>query len=183
GEDALYEGGLSVRTTLDPKLQLEAREALHRGLIRYDTLRGFRGPITTIDISGDWGKPLAEVDGMSDVPEWRIAVVLKASKDSITIGLQPQRLDSGELSPERQTGTISLEDMAWAKRHIVDGKRLKADSADDILKPGDVIYAEKKPDAENAWILRQKPEIEGALVAMDPHTGRVLAMVGGFSFD
>lgn len=183
GQDALYEGGLSVRTTLDPKLQHEARHALQSGLIRYDTLRGFRGPISRIDVSGDWGEPLGEVDGMADVPEWHVAVVLEAAADSVKIGLQPERKDSGALSEKRETGTISLDDMQWAKRHMVDGKLLRADSADDILKPGDVVFAEKKKDAEGAWILRQKPKIEGAMVAMDPHTGRVLAMVGGFSFD
>ena len=182
GEAALYEGGLSVRTTLNPELQLHARAALHRGLIRYDTLRGFRGPVTHIETGADWGVALGEVPSLSDVPEWHLAVVLEASSNSVTIGLQPEREVSGELSDERETGTIALEDMEWALRHVVNGERLKADSADEVLKQGDVVYVEKKADTENAWILRQVPEIGGALVAMDPHTGRVLAMVGGFSY-
>src|SRR5690606_14991223 len=62
GEDALYEGGLSVRTTLDPEMQVKARKALQNGLIKYDTLRGYRGPVTSIDISGEWGAALGEVD-------------------------------------------------------------------------------------------------------------------------
>ncbi|MCT8999564.1 penicillin-binding protein 1A [Chelativorans intermedius] len=183
GENALYEGGLSVRTTLDPELQLFARKALQNGLIRYDTLRGFRGPVGRIDMSGDWGKPLGEIEALRDVPEWRLAVVLEASAEGITVGLQPPREVSGALSKERETGTVALEDMKWALRHVVDGRLVKADSPAGVLKPGDVVYVEKKKgEGEKGWRLRQVPEIGGAIVAMDPHTGRVLAMVGGFSF-
>ena len=98
GEDALYEGGLSVRTTLDPKMQRYARKSLQNGLIKYDTLRGYRGPITHIDISGDWGVPLFKIKGLEDVPEWKVAVVLKADDSGITVGLQPKPTVSGELS-------------------------------------------------------------------------------------
>ncbi len=92
GSEKLYEGGLSVRTTLDPKLQVLARKALQDGLIRFDEKRGYRGPVTTIDISGDWGEPLGKLPGLSDVPEWRLAVVLETTSDSATVGLQPQTL-------------------------------------------------------------------------------------------
>jgi penicillin-binding protein 1A len=182
GETALYEGGLSVRTTLDPKLQLLARKVMQNGLIKYDTLRGYRGPIKTIDVSGDWGKPLGEIKSLEDVPEWKVAVVLQSGAGGLTIGLQPDRLDSGALVKERVEGTVGKEDMAWAMRHIVDGKTLKAKSPADVLKPGDVVYVEKKPDGDNAYLLRQVPKVEGGMVVMDPHTGRVLAMVGGFSY-
>ncbi|TIX52407.1 MAG: penicillin-binding protein, partial [Mesorhizobium sp.] len=64
GENALYEGGLSVRTTLDPKMQLIARKAMQNGLMKFDTLRGYRGPVKTISVSGDWGVPLSEVKGL-----------------------------------------------------------------------------------------------------------------------
>ncbi|MDN2568515.1 penicillin-binding protein 1A [Aquibium sp. A9E412] len=181
GENALYEGGLSVRTTLDPHMQKLARKALHNGLMRYDTLRGFRGPVTEIDVSGDWGAPLGEVDRLSDVPEWRLAVVLETTAEGITVGLRPGREVSGDLSEERRTVTVAVADMEWALRHVVDGRRVKADRPGEVLAPGDVVYVEQKAD-ESGWMLRQVPEIEGALVAMDPHTGRVLAMVGGFSY-
>ena len=183
GEDALYEGGLSVRTTLDPELQLHAREALQDGLMRFDTLRGFRGPVTQISVEGDWGPALGEVESLSDVPEWRVAVVLEADAEGITVGLKPEREVSGELSDERETVTVTRENMDWALRHVVDGQRVKADSPAEVLSPGDVVYVEKTEGETPAWVLRQLPEIGGALVAMDPHTGRVLAMVGGFSFD
>ncbi|WP_265518803.1 penicillin-binding protein 1A [Nitratireductor luteus] len=182
GEDALYEGGLSVRTTLDPELQLHARKALQNGLMRYDTLRGFRGPVTHVDVDGDWGPPLGEVQGLSDVPEWKLAIVLETSEDEVKIGLKPDNEVSGKLSDERKTGTIARKDMEWALRHVVDGKLLKASSLADVLKVGDVVYVERLEEGASSWKLRQVPEIEGGMVAMDPHTGRVLAMVGGFSY-
>ncbi|WP_173931857.1 penicillin-binding protein 1A [Chelativorans sp. Marseille-P2723] len=182
GEDALYEGGLYVRTTLDPKLQLHARSALQKGLIRYDTLRGFRGPVSRIDASEDWGEGLGEIQGLSDVPEWRLAVVLEASGSEVKIGLRPGREVSGALSTERETGTIHVDDMKWALRHIVDGRSVRASSPAEVLKPGDVVYVEPKKEDGSNYLLRQVPEIGGALVAMDPHTGRVLAMAGGFSY-
>jgi penicillin-binding protein 1A len=182
GENALYEGGLSVRTTLDPKLQRLARKAMQHGLVKFDTLRGYRGPVTHIDISGDWGVKLGEVKGLDDVPEWRLAVVLESGNSGIAIGLQPDRQASGALVADREKGTIGKEDMSFAMRHVVDGKRLKANSVADVLKPGDVIFVEKKEGSDSAYILRQPPEVSGGLVAMDPHTGRVLAMVGGFSY-
>ena len=181
GEDALYEGGLSVRTTLDPELQLMARSALQDGLIRYDTLRGFRGPVAEIDASGDWGVALGEVNALSDVPEWKLAVVLESGGDGVRLGLQPAREASGELVAEREEISLTAEEMSWAMRHTVDGERVRADSPDQVLSAGDVVYVEEKAD-ESGWELRQVPEIAGGMVAMDPHTGRVLAMVGGFSF-
>ena len=185
GEDALYEGGLSVRTTLDPEMQVVARKALQNGLIKYDTLRGYRGPVTSIDVSGDWGVALGEVDRLSDVPEWRLAVVLAASDTGLDIGLQPSRQASGALVEERETAFVSKENMNWALRYTADGRRLKADSPAEVLKAGDVVLVEKVEAGENeeaGWSLRQVPEVSGGMVAMDPHTGRVLAMVGGFSY-
>ena len=180
GQNALYEGGLSVRTTLDPKLQAMARKSMQTGLLKYDRLRGYRGPVKSIDISGDWGAPLGEVKSLDDVPEWRLAVVLASDKNGVTIGLQPKREVSGALSKDREEATVSKDDMAFAMRHVVDGKRVKANSPADVLKAGDVIYVEKNEG--DGYALRQVPEVSGGLVAMDPHTGRVLAMVGGFSF-
>ncbi len=180
GENALYEGGLSVRTTLDPELQLEARAALQNGLMRYDTLRGFRGPVAEIDPGADWGVALGEVPALTDLPEWRLAVVLEASGAEVSVGLQPRREASGELEADRETAALAVSDMEWALRHTVNGQRVRANSIGDVLQVGDVVYVEPKDDG--GWILRQVPEVSGGLVAMDPQTGRVLAMVGGFSY-
>ncbi len=182
GVDALYEGGLSVRTTIVPALQEIARKALQNGLMKYDTLRGYRGRAGHIETSGDWGVALADADGLYDVPEWAVAVVLDVSEEGITVGLQPKREVSGEIQPERSRGFVALNDMKWAMRYVRDGKRLKAKSPADVFSVGDVIFVEKKNGEDEGYVLRQPPEIEGGMVAMDPHTGRVLAMVGGFSF-
>ena len=181
GNDALYEGGLSVRTTLDPKLQVMARKALQHGLIKYDRENdGYRGPVTTIDVSGDWGEPLAGVEGLNDVPEWKLGVVLSVGDDGARIGLRPDRQVSGEVAPERDTIKLAAADLDWIKTTNIDGERKKVKGIGDVLKVGDVVYVEKTGDD---WELQQVPKISGALVSMDPNTGRVLAMVGGFSYN
>jgi penicillin-binding protein 1A len=174
GSEKLYDGGLSVRTTLDPELQQLARRALHDGLIKFDQARGFRGPVSTIELGTDWGIPLAKVPGLSDVPEWRLAVVLEAGDDAATIGLQPPTSASGELSADRETASLPLEQMKWAKSGLT--------RVSSLLKPGDVVYVEAVADTPGTFMLRQPPEIQGSIVAMDPYTGRVLALVGGFSY-
>ena len=116
------------------------------------------------------------------MPEWRLAVVLDGGDSSLSIGLQPARLSSGALEGKRAAGTLAAEGLGWALRHVVDGKRVRAKSPSDVLKPGDVVFVERKEGSESAYELRQPPEVSGGMVAMDPHTGRVLAMVGGFSF-
>ncbi len=173
GEKKLYEGGLSVRTTLDPKMQLMARRALVDGLVRYDEAHGFRGPMRHINISQDWGVALSEVPGLGDVAPWRLAVVLDVSDSQIRIGLQPPREKSGAVGRERETGTLATIGLRWSKRPNERG----------TLTPGDVVYAEPFENKPGQFRLRQIPEVGGAIVVMDPFTGRVLAMVGGFSFD
>ncbi len=79
GEKKLYEGGLSVRTTLDPKLQVMARKTMTNGLINFDEAQGWRGAVSKLDISGDWGVKLADVKSLSDISPWRMAVVLETS--------------------------------------------------------------------------------------------------------
>ena len=151
---------------------MAAREKLQEGLIRFDQARGYRGPVTTIDTSGDWGTALGEVAALSDMPEWRLAVVLSAEDSQALIGLQPTRNSAGQLSEERETGVLPLEEMKWAK-------------AAALLRSLVLVQwstSQAVADQPGTWKLRQPPEIQGAMVAMDPYTGRVLAMVGGFSF-
>ena len=184
GDNGLYEGGLSVRTTLDPILQGHARHALRGGLEEYDRNSGWRGPVTTVDVSTDWGTTLAEVDGLSDIQEWQLAVVLSTSEEGAEIGLDPARLASGELAPERQIGFIPLAEMSWAEWATGDRAGQSVSSASDVLNIGDVVYVRQHLNEAGAayFSLRQVPEVSGGMVAMDPYTGRVLAMVGGFSF-
>jgi penicillin-binding protein 1A len=172
GEQKLYEGGLSVRTTLDPKMQLMARKALVDGLVRYDEAHGWHGTVKTIDLGQDWGVPLGDIPEYGDIKPWRLAVVLDVADASMRIGLQPERDKSGALGPERETGAVSADGMKWT------GRKPKA-----LAKPGDVVYVEPVAGKAGEYRLRQIPEVSGACVAMDPFTGRVLAMVGGFSYD
>lgn len=182
GEDALYEGGLSVRTTLDPRLQDIARRSLQAALIKFDRGWGWRGAEKSIDVSGDWGIPLAEEKALRDRPEWDVAAVLSVSEEGVDIGLRPNTEVSGVVDGERKRGFIKAEDLKWAFR-MRDGEsnRVTAKSIDEVLKAGDVIFVEKAGEG-NEYGLRQVPKVSGALVSMDPNTGRVLAMAGGFSY-
>src|SRR4051794_37513415 len=187
GEKKLYEGGLSVRTTLDPKLQVMARKAVAAGLVNFDEAQGWRGAMSKLDISGDWGVKLAEIRSLGDISPWRMAVVLETSDQSARIGFQPGRELGGAISKERQTGLITLDGVKWAKAAAGPTRGKAPGSVSQVLSPGDVIYADPLikdgNPVEGQYRLRQLPEISGAMVVMDPWTGRVLAMVGGFSFD
>ncbi|KKB11225.1 penicillin-binding protein [Devosia geojensis] len=171
GEDQLYGGGLSVRTTLDPQLQEYARESLMKGLIAFDQSRGFREPVASIEIGDDWGLDVAAITPLSDVPEWRLAVVLEMRQNEAVIGLRPTREVDGGVGPERETGILSGPDIRWVSR-----------SLSQLLSVGDVVYVSPVAGKEGVYTLQQVPEIEGSLIAMDPRTGRVVALVGGFSF-
>src|SRR6201992_3498750 len=115
GEKTLYEGGLSVRTTLDPKIQVMARKAMVAGLVKYDEEQGYRGPVSKLEIAGDWGVKLADIKSLSDISPWRLAVVLETSDQSARIGFQPGRELGGAVSKTRETGTITLDGVRWAK--------------------------------------------------------------------
>ena len=171
GDDQLYGGGLSVRTTLEPKLQEYARKALMDGLIAYDHTRGFREPVASIELGEDWGADVAKVIPLSDVPEWQLAVVLETNGNEARIGLRPDSSADGGTADDRVEGTLSGPEIKWVSKPL-----------SSILKVGDVVYVSPVPGKTGIYTLQQIPEIEGALVAMDPRTGRVLAMVGGFSY-
>jgi len=177
GEKKLYDGGLSVRTTLDTKLQMLARKTLTEGLVRFDEGQGWRGPVAKIDISGDWGVKLADVKALADVAPWRLAVVLETSDQSARIGLQPGREPGGYVSKERDVGIVPLDGVKWAR---TGGKPVS--KVGQVLNSGDVVYVEPAKLA-GQYRLHQVPEVSGAMVVEDPWTGRVLAMVGGFSYD
>lgn len=173
GEDKLYEGGLSVRTTLDPKMQAMARKALVDGLVRFDEARGWRGTQTKLDLSkGEWGEQLADIPALGDVNPWRLAVVTDVAGNQAKIGLRPKKEAGGRVESLRETGVVSADGVKWTRRSVANA-----------LKVGDVVYVEPISGKNGQYRLRQVPAISGALVAMDPFTGRVLAMVGGFSYD
>ena len=178
GDQALYDGGLAVRSTFDPTLQRFGVQALRKGLVAYDRRHGWRGPVSRVDLSGDWQKAMGKVPLLRDVPEWKLATVTGfAGNDAARITF----LDGSE-------GRIPLAEMKWARKFITNdrmGPEIRKPS--EVVTPGDVIYVEampKTPENPNtgAYTLRQVPKVNGGLLAMDPHTGRVMALVGGFSY-
>ncbi|MGH6931536.1 MAG: penicillin-binding protein 1A [Dongiaceae bacterium] len=179
GENGLYKGGLYVRSTLDPKLQAIADRVLRAGLIDYDVRHGWRGPLAKIELGEGWIDRLAAVPAPVGLYDWRMAAVLDAGAKEARIGFA----DGTE-------GRVPLTQLKWARLardHRVVGKAIG--KASDALAPGDVvIVGAVETDSEgnsyppDTYALRQIPEVSGALVAMDPHTGRVYAIVGGWSY-
>ena len=163
GSDALLRGGLSIRSTIDTRLQLAAARALRAGLEDYDRRHAWRGPVSRGDASGDVAAQLNEVRRPPSLSDWRRAMVTRVASGAIHV-----TDDSGE------TGRLTDNDAQWAAQ----GGRSNADRR---LTAGAIIYVSR--NSNGRYTLRQIPEIQGALVAMDPHTGRVLAMVGGYSLD
>jgi penicillin-binding protein 1A len=179
GEDALYKKGLTVRATVDPELQADADNALRKGLVAYDRTRGYRGPLKHIELTDAWKDDLAKLPAMPWLYQWQPAIVLSVEKSGAKIGFK----DGAE-------GSIPLAELTWARKQMPDysrGPSIK--SAGDVLKPGDIVAVEaveKDKDGKDypaaTYGLRQVPQVSGAFVAMDPHTGRVLAMSGGWSY-
>lgn len=157
GYDNLYKGGLSIRTPLNSNYQIEALKALREGLQEYDKRHGWRGPITNLNIP-DWQNNIQEfiIDKSLD---WKLAKVVDVNKLSLKIEIE-----------NKEIGFIDFNNIKWTRKK----------SFEDLLKLNDIIYVKKIK--KNRWSLKQLPEINGAIIVMDPYTGRVLAMVGGFSF-
>src|SRR5438105_9186459 len=141
-EKKLYEGGLSVRTTLDPKLQVLARKVLVEGFVQFDEKQGYRGPVAKLEGAGEWGSRLAEVKALSDVAPWRLAVVLETGDAAARIGLQPGRDPGGAVSKLRQTASIPLEAVKWAKPASGPQKGKTPVKVTQVLEAGDVVYVE-----------------------------------------
>ena len=157
GYDDLYKGGLSIRTPLNSQYQVEALKALREGLEQYDRRHGWRGPITNIKII-DWQNNIQEL-----IPDkslnWKLAKVIDIDKLTVKIETENKKI-----------GFIDFNDISWTRKK----------SFEELLNLNDIIYVKKIKN--DKWNLKQLPKINGAIVVMDPYTGRVLAMVGGFSF-
>ncbi len=191
GADAVYKGGLVVHTTLVPRLETIAERTLRQGLIAYDRRHGWRGPITRRSISGDWTDRLAKVPVKLGVPAWRLALVHDLRAEGAVVGFA-----------DGHFGFVPFATMRWA-RPWRPGQRVgpPPKGPEDVLRVGDVIavsplrgrarvtiagFFDERTGAPlppvPQYALEQIPDVDGALVALDPHTGAVLAMVGGFSF-
>jgi penicillin-binding protein 1A len=171
GEKSVYGGGLSVRTTLDPRLQEIADRTLREGLIAYDRRHGWRGPVARIELGTGWEQRLAQTAAPSGTTAWRLAAVLSTDREAAQIGF----VDGAR-------GRIPLAELKWARETRPEQKLGPAiDRPEQVLKTGDIVLVEAT--GNGVFGLRQVPAISGAIVALDPHTGRVLAMNGGWSFD
>ncbi|MCW2389401.1 penicillin-binding protein 1A [Sphingobium sp. B11D3B] len=159
GPNSVYAGGLWVRSPLSPFMQEQAARALREGLLRYDSGKGWSGPIAKIDNLDRWESELAASNLGIDYADWTVAVVLDKSGSSASLGL-----------PGGQTGTLPRASALLADRR--NGR-----PTFDSLKPGDVIAV--KPEG-NAYALRNVPGVSGGFMIEGVHTGRVFAMQGGF---
>jgi penicillin-binding protein 1A len=194
GADQTTMGGLVVRTSLEPALQAEAEQALRRGLLDFDRRRGgWRGPVAQIPAAAtEWLPALQQVPrppGMA--PEWRLAVALEVRDREARLAWL-ERPDP-RTAPQPRTLSLSFEEVAGWARPVRDGRLGPAPRRlGDVIAPGDVVMVEtlpatpaqgRTPARPERLALRQVPEVEGAVVALDPNNGRVLAMVGGWAFE
>jgi penicillin-binding protein 1A len=208
GADVTTQGGLVVRTSLDPVLQLVAEKTVRDGLMAYDrSIGGWRGPVAHLDggpaLAKEWSGPLSQVarpPGM--LPDWKLAAVLEVSDTEARLGWLDVAGQAQGQAPQQRIGALSLSDLAWA-RPVKDGKPGPAPRRmAEVVQHGDVVMIEpavaaqapqpaKVPDPRGRpapaplqrLALRQIPNVQGALVSLDPTSGRVLAMVGGWSFE
>ena len=176
GEAELYEGGLSVRTTLSPAMQSHADKALRDGLVAYDRRHGWRGPLANIGPEQDnWIERFNALELILPSVPWRLALVIGMTAEAAQF-----------IFADGETGELLLAELKWARASLKDQKRGgKITHPADVLAVGDVVHVEAMPATEETpagFALRQIPDASGALVALEPHTGRVLALSGGFDF-
>ena len=155
--EKVYKQGFNINTPIDLDLQKTATNSLRKGLISYDKRKGWRGVITNKRNKKDWFKGLKKYE-LEKTIEWQIAIVKKINKFSIDIETK-----------NKNKGIIEYSDITWIKKDF-----------DEFLKIGDVVYVKKINN--DKYSLKQLPKINGGIVVMDPYTGRVLALSGGFSF-
>ncbi len=157
GFDKVYKQGFIIKTPLNLELQKIATESLREGLIQYDKRKGWRGPLLNKKNFNNWNKNLDKFYLENSIG-WNIAIVKKINKFSVEIETK-----------DKQLGKIEYQGLSWTKKNL-----------NNFLKIGDIIYVKKKD--KDIYELKQLPNVNGSIVIMNPFTGRVLAMSGGFSF-
>ena len=156
--EKVYNQGYNINTPINLNLQKIATRALRNGLIKYDRRKGWRGPIINIKYSTDWLKKIDKKLKLEKSIEWQLAIVKKINQFSTIIETE-----------DNLEGKIEYKDITWTKKEF-----------EDLFQNGDVIYVKKLN--KNFYSLQQLPKINGGIVVIDPFTGRVLALSGGFSF-
>lgn len=203
GAETLQQGGLSIRTTIDTHLQLAATQALRDGLVAYDRRHGYRGPLATVAPDAEAPAKLASFDMPSGHGDWEAALVRQLNSDGTATlrladgaeaQLYKEDVEWAAETYEREgegsglvAGDIILIEIA--RKPMPEAERAAAEAAlageteGADLTPGTAAAVPEPFTVPASQVtLRQIPAIEGALIALDPHTGRVLAMSGGFSF-
>ena len=190
-------GGLIVRTSLDPRLQRAAEIAVRDGLMAYDRAHGgWRGPVARIPtgpaLENGWATSLAAIAKPSGMlQDWRLGIVLSETASEARLGWLKPAADAPPVGPAPpgtpETGVLRLADLSWARAVVPGGFGPTPSTMAEIVRPGDVVMVTPsggpgRPGEPAVLNLMQIPEVEGALVSLDPRTGRVLAMVGGWSF-
>ncbi len=155
--DKVYKQGFNINTPIDLNLQTIATKSLRDGLIAYDKRKGWRGPLANKIYNSEWKKDLGKYKLENSI-DWKLAIVKKINKFSAEIETE-----------DNIEGVIEYQSISWTKKEF-----------NKLLKPGDIIYV--KNLKENIFNLQQLPKVNGGIVVMDPFTGRVLALSGGFSF-
>ena len=155
--DKVYKQGFNINTPINLDYQIIATKSLRNGLISYDKRKGWRGPLTNKLYDKNWSKNLSDFNLEKSI-NWSLAIVKKLKKFSAIIETQ-----------DNKQGIIEYQNISWTKKEFKD-----------LLKLGDVIYVKNIKD--NKYSLQQLPKVNGGIVVMDPYTGRVLALSGGFSF-
>ncbi len=155
--DKVYKQGFNINTPINLNLQKIATETLREGLISYDKRKGWRGSLTNRTYSQNWNDNLDKFKLEKSI-NWKLAIVKKVNKFSAEIETE-----------NKKKGKIEFKDISWTKKEFKE-----------LLKIGDIIYVKKIKDKN--YSLKQLPKINGGMVVMDPYTGRVLALCGGFSF-
>ncbi|WP_440651157.1 penicillin-binding protein 1A [Candidatus Pelagibacter sp. HIMB1495] len=155
--DKVYKQGLNINTPIDLDLQKIATNSLRSGLISYDQRKGWRGALTNKPYNSNWYKDLDKYKLEKSI-NWKLAIIKKLNKFSAII----ETIDKAD-------GVIEYKDISWTKKEF-----------NQLLKIGDIIYVKQIKDKK--YSLQQLPKINGGIVVMDPYTGRVLALNGGFSF-
>jgi len=155
--EKVYNQGFNINTPINLELQKIATQSLRNGLIEYDKRKGWRGPLLNKTYSKKWSEGLEKYDLENSI-KWKTAIVRKISKFSVEIETH-----------DKIKGVIEYSDISWTKKDF-----------DELLRVNDVIYVEKI--INNKFSLKQVPKINGGIVVMDPYTGRVVALSGGFSF-